>query len=375
MNAKRSIMDPVPPMPLLADEYADKDLPLLKTRVRALLLQPQEKGGAPTSVRDFFKQPCEDEVKQDPDVPVQEPAIEPQLKSIEPEKKSQARKRAPKIARADVRPLDDNEKKLFEMLKQRRMLLATTQCVAAFIVAHNSVLEDLARQRPLNKDELCQVNGIGPIRAEKYGEDWISVIAQFNADNKIQLPQPFQPKTPTLSPERRARATVPQEQALQAAPQLPTGLSFTMEHITIDPVEFSKDSHDSDSSSAFGSPLTTPTRALPPSPLKRKRTPSPPRLLTPQLPPPPPTHSLPDQIFHNKLLAFSKAVAAKLDPRPTEPIVSEATIRLIVAQPPRTKRELWLIPDVQPFVRACAAARYDLLGNIAAWMPGLPAGD
>jgi hypothetical protein len=372
-------MDPVPPMPLLADEYADKDLPLFKTRVRALLLQPQEKGGAPTSVRDFFKQPCEDEVKQDPDVPVQEPAIEPQLESIEPEKKSQARKRAPKIARSDVRPLDDNEKKLFEMLKQRRMLLATTQCVAAFIVAHNSVLEDLARQRPLNKDELCQVNGIGPIRAEKYGEDWISVIAQFNADNKIQLPQPSQRKTPTLSPERRARPTLPQEQALQAAPQLPTGLSFTIEHITIDPVEFSKDSHDSDSSSAFGSPLTTPTRALPPSPLKRKRTPSPPRPLTPQLPPPPPppppTHSLPDQIFHNKLLAFSKAVAAKLDPQPTEPIVSEATIRLIVAQPPRTKRELWLIPDVQPFVRACAAARYDLLGNIAAWMPGPPAGD
>lgn len=92
MNAKRSIMDPVPPMPLLADEYADKDLPLLKTRVRALLLQPQEKGGAPTSVRDFFKQPCEDEVKQDPDVLVQEPAIEPQLESIELEKKSQARK-------------------------------------------------------------------------------------------------------------------------------------------------------------------------------------------------------------------------------------------------------------------------------------------
>jgi hypothetical protein len=55
--------------------------------------------------------------------------------------------------------------------------------------------------------------------------------------------------------------------------------------------------------------------------------------------------------------------------------LSEATILLIVAQPPRTKRELWLIPDVQPFVRACAAARYDLLGNIAAWMPGLPAGD
>ena len=409
MNAKRKVMDPVPPMPLLADDYGDNVLPLSKTPVRVLLLQPQEKGTAPISAKEFFKKPCEDEEKPESDAAVPELATEPTQEVLEPEKKSRTRSRAPRIRGADVTkdstPLDDNEKELFEMLKQCRRHQATAQGCAAFIIAHNTVLEDLARQRPLNKDELSLVRGIGPVKVEKYGEDWIDVIARFKAEKKVQVqfPQtpPHQPQTPTSSstPGRRRRATAqtPQEKA----PQFHTGLSFTMEHITIDtdpgtvsqPLPYPHDSgSDSDSSSAFGSPLQTPTRARRSShpSLKRKRSPTPPiqtvleaeqesmitgknkieeLIAAPQnrQSPPPPPLSLPHQIFHNKLLALSKAATANLSPPPTTPIVDSATLQLIVSRPPRTNQELWAIPDIGPFVRACKLVRCDLLERIALW--------
>jgi hypothetical protein len=83
--------------------------------------------------------------------------------------------------------------------------------------------------------------------------------------------------------------------------------------------------------------------------------------------PPPPPLSLPHQIFHNKLLALSKAATANLSPPPTTPIVDSATLQLIVSRPPRTNQELWAIPDIGPFVRACKLVRCDLLERIALW--------
>jgi len=279
-------MDPEPPMPLLADEYANKDLPLSKAPIRVLLLQPREKGDAPIPARNFFKKPCKDEEKSESDTEVQELTTEPAQEADEPAKKSRHRKRAPKTVQTDIStapiPLDEREKELFEMLKQRRKELASTHGLAAYIIAHNTTLEDLARHQPLDNDGLLLIKGIGPAKAEKYGEDWIKVIAQFNAEKKP--PQPI--------------------------PQLHTGLSFTAEQITVDSGTVSQTSHDSDSgsdsSSAFGSPLPTlpaRTHSLPPQP-KRKRSPTPPRSpspppRSPPPPPPPPSLSLSSQMFLN----------------------------------------------------------------------------
>ena len=381
-------------MPLLADEYADKDLALPRPSIKSLLLQPSEKGDAPIHAQAFFKKPSNDEEKQKSDTEDQDPTT-PAQEACEPEKKPRHRKRERSTAKAngstDPIQLDDGEKELFEMLKQCRKELAFTHGLPPYVIAHNTALTQLAREQPLDKYGLLLVKGIGPAKVDKYGDDWIRIIAQFNAEKNTALLQPPQPKTPepTSSAERRGRATSPQRQAPQTIPQFHTGLSFSVENITIDPAAVSENphSHDSDSgsdsSSAFGSPLLTPVRThnLPPI-LKRKRTPTPPPSTSPPLKyptlpsqdpslqspsPPPPPLSVPHQIFFNKLLAFSKFVTAKLNPRPPNPLISDATLRLIVAQPPCNKRELWEVPDIVPFLKACAIVKCDLLGNIDKW--------
>jgi superfamily II DNA helicase RecQ len=42
--------------------------------------------------------------------------------------------------------------------------------VPAYVVFSNKTLEALARARPASRDELLAVSGIGPSRAEAYGD-------------------------------------------------------------------------------------------------------------------------------------------------------------------------------------------------------------
>lgn len=71
------------------------------------------------------------------------------------------------------------------------------------------------------------------------------------------------------------------------------------------------------------------------------------------------------RIFRNKLGAFSKLVMRKLSAEPSAaPIVSEATLDLIVTVSPRTTEELNRIAGIEPFVHACKVVEMDLLRNI-----------
>ncbi|KAF9737412.1 hypothetical protein PMIN03_000900 [Paraphaeosphaeria minitans] len=76
------------------------------------------------------------------------------------------------------------------------------------------------------------------------------------------------------------------------------------------------------------------------------------------------------KIYRNKLIAFSKLVTRKLSAgSSTTPIVSEATLDLIVATSPRTAEDLDRIAGIEPFVLACRAAEMDLLRNIIKFAP------
>jgi ribonuclease D len=76
------------------------------------------------------------------------------------------------------------------------------------------------------------------------------------------------------------------------------------------------------------------------------------------------------KIFRNKLVAFSKLVTRKLNAGfSTAPIVSEATLDLIVAISPRTAEELDHIAGIEAFACACRNAEMDLLRNIIKFAP------
>ena len=52
-----------------------------------------------------------------------------------------------------------------------------TDGVPAYVVLHDATLRDLAATRPVTPAELADVQGLGPTKIERYGEDIIAVVA------------------------------------------------------------------------------------------------------------------------------------------------------------------------------------------------------
>ncbi len=68
---------------------------------------------------------------------------------------------------------------LAEYLREWRRNLARERKVPAYIVLHDSVLEELCRRRPRNMRELETVTGIGERKADVYGAEILQVLRNF----------------------------------------------------------------------------------------------------------------------------------------------------------------------------------------------------
>jgi DNA helicase-2/ATP-dependent DNA helicase PcrA len=66
----------------------------------------------------------------------------------------------------------------FEPLKAWRLKRARADEVPAYLVFHNSALEEIAARRPGSLAELAAVPGVGPAKLERYGEEVLAVLAE-----------------------------------------------------------------------------------------------------------------------------------------------------------------------------------------------------
>jgi len=67
---------------------------------------------------------------------------------------------------------------LFEKLKDLRLKLANEQKVPAFVILHDSTLTDMCIKLPKTIDDLMKVSGIGSVKAQKFGDRFLRVIAE-----------------------------------------------------------------------------------------------------------------------------------------------------------------------------------------------------
>ena len=77
----------------------------------------------------------------------------------------------PKEAKLNAKQLE-----VFQTLKQWSAEKAEKMKMANFMVCHNSELIDIAYNQPKSIDELRLIKGFGNRKAEKYGDDIISVL-------------------------------------------------------------------------------------------------------------------------------------------------------------------------------------------------------
>lgn len=80
---------------------------------------------------------------------------------------------------------------LREYLREWRRLTAREQGTAAFMVLHDTTLEEICRLRPKSIAQLRQVTGIGERKAELYGQEILSALQRFREGARAAaVPQP-----------------------------------------------------------------------------------------------------------------------------------------------------------------------------------------
>jgi ATP-dependent DNA helicase RecQ len=80
-------------------------------------------------------------------------------------------------APASIDKLPQDAVPVFEALRLLRLELAREENVPAFVVASDRTLRDIALLRPRNLDELELAHGIGPAKADRYGQRILSAVA------------------------------------------------------------------------------------------------------------------------------------------------------------------------------------------------------
>jgi ATP-dependent DNA helicase RecQ len=73
---------------------------------------------------------------------------------------------------------NDSAQTLFEALRKYRMELARDAKVPPYVIASDRTLRDIALMRPGSLEELKLAHGIGPTKAEKYGDGLLAIVQQ-----------------------------------------------------------------------------------------------------------------------------------------------------------------------------------------------------
>lgn len=88
------------------------------------------------------------------------------------------RRRRPGEAEA-AKPLSPGAAGLFQHLRALRLELAREDGIPAFQVFADATLRDMASRRPRTLDEMLAVRGVGEVKLEKYGEEFLEAVREF----------------------------------------------------------------------------------------------------------------------------------------------------------------------------------------------------
>ncbi|MCY7375330.1 MAG: DNA helicase RecQ [Pyrinomonadaceae bacterium] len=92
---------------------------------------------------------------------------------------------------------------LFDELKRVRTTFAKTENVPPYVVFSDATLVEMAAYLPLNQDEMRKISGVGDLKLQKYGVDFLEVIKDYcdlnNLESRINL------KSPKREPKKRTK--------------------------------------------------------------------------------------------------------------------------------------------------------------------------
>ncbi len=85
--------------------------------------------------------------------------------------------RTKKAPRPKAGEVADADKQLLASLKALRLSLAQERKVPAFVILHDTTLNEIARTRPATLDDMASINGIGPRKLEQFGRAFLEIVS------------------------------------------------------------------------------------------------------------------------------------------------------------------------------------------------------
>jgi ATP-dependent DNA helicase RecQ len=92
-------------------------------------------------------------------------------------KRSEEQKKKPFAEKTDLYDIE-----LFERLRTLRREIAAKQNVPPFVVFADSTLHEMARKFPMKNHEMLSITGVGNVKLERYGEQFIGVIKIYDTE-------------------------------------------------------------------------------------------------------------------------------------------------------------------------------------------------
>lgn len=95
----------------------------------------------------------------------------------------------PSASSAAPRPKPKSEilgGELFNRLRKLRKNLADEQGVPPYLIFSDKTLQEMASDRPVSEESMLQVSGVGRMKMENYGHDFISEIMAFNKEQRAK---------------------------------------------------------------------------------------------------------------------------------------------------------------------------------------------
>lgn len=97
----------------------------------------------------------------------------------------------------------DYDTRLFDLLRNIRKDISVETKVPPFIIFSDVSLKQMATYYPITKENMLNINGVGSLKFEKYGDVFIEAINNYVLENDIK-PQDF-----IVQPKRIKKASVP----------------------------------------------------------------------------------------------------------------------------------------------------------------------
>ena len=77
-----------------------------------------------------------------------------------------------------ARDLADADTPLYEALVEWRRRISKASGAPAYVVFHDTTLVAVAETKPRTRTDLLALAGIGPVKAERYGDDVLALVAE-----------------------------------------------------------------------------------------------------------------------------------------------------------------------------------------------------